>query len=125
MKKSLVFVARAVLSGLLVLVPVYLAVLVLLKGMKSVAALVRPFALLLPDWFPIPAYAVTNPIFIDTKGDGQYDAPLPPPDFCSRECQDANDCASGQVCLAGTEPKVCGFNIPDDCDFRIPWPLSH
>jgi uncharacterized membrane protein len=52
MKKSLVFVARAVLSGLLVLVPVYLAVLVLLKGMKSVAALVRPLALLLPDWFP-------------------------------------------------------------------------
>ena len=52
MKKSLVFVARAVLCGLLVLVPVYLAVLVLLKGMKSVAALVRPFALLLPDWFP-------------------------------------------------------------------------
>jgi uncharacterized membrane protein len=52
MKKSLVFVARAVLSGLLVLVPVYLAVLVLLKGMKSVAALVRPFASLLPDWFP-------------------------------------------------------------------------
>ena len=52
MKKFLVFVARAVLSGLLVLVPVYLAVLVLLKGMKSVAALVRPFALLLPDWFP-------------------------------------------------------------------------
>src|SRR5580765_3039330 len=52
MKKSLMFVARAVLSGLLVLVPVYLAVLVLLKGMKSVAGLVRPFALLLPDWFP-------------------------------------------------------------------------
>ena len=52
MKKSLVFVARAMLSGLLVLVPVYLAVLVLLKGMKSVAGLVRPFALLLPDWFP-------------------------------------------------------------------------
>jgi uncharacterized membrane protein len=52
MKKSLVFVARAVLSGLLILVPVYLAVLLLLKGMKSVAALVRPFALLLPDWFP-------------------------------------------------------------------------
>jgi uncharacterized membrane protein len=52
MKKSLVFVARAALSGLLVLVPVYLAVLLLLKGMKSVAALVRPFASLLPDWFP-------------------------------------------------------------------------
>ena len=30
----------------------YLAVLLLLKGMKSVAGLVRPLALLLPDWFP-------------------------------------------------------------------------
>src|SRR5262249_25804373 len=31
----------------------------------------------LPDWSPIPAYAVTNPIFIDTDGNGAYDAPLP------------------------------------------------
>ncbi len=52
MKKSFRFVARAVVSGLLILVPVYLAVLLLLKGMKSVAALVRPFASLLPDWIP-------------------------------------------------------------------------
>jgi uncharacterized membrane protein len=52
MKKSLVFVARSVLGGLLVLVPVYLAILVLLKGMKTVAVLVRPFTFLLPDWFP-------------------------------------------------------------------------
>ena len=46
------FVAKAVLAGLLVVVPIYLAVLVLLKGMKSVGQLVRPFARLLPDWFP-------------------------------------------------------------------------
>ncbi len=52
MKKSLVFIARALLGGLLVIVPIYLAVLVLLKGMKSVMGLVRPFALLLPEWFP-------------------------------------------------------------------------
>ena len=52
MKKALVFVAKAVLGGLLVVVPIYLAVLVLLKGMKTVAGLVRPFALLLPDWIP-------------------------------------------------------------------------
>ena len=32
--------------------PVYLAVLLLLKGMKSVATLVRPFAALVPDWIP-------------------------------------------------------------------------
>ena len=52
MKKPLAFVARAMFSGLLVLGPVYLSILVLLKGMKSVVGLVRPFALLLPEWFP-------------------------------------------------------------------------
>ena len=46
------FVGKAVLAGLLVVIPIYLAVLVLLKGMKSVGQLVRPFAGLLPDWFP-------------------------------------------------------------------------
>jgi uncharacterized membrane protein len=52
MKKALVFVAKAVLGGLLIVIPIYLAVLLLLKGMKSVVGLVRPFALLLPDWLP-------------------------------------------------------------------------
>ena len=44
MKKALVFVAKAVLGGLLIVVPIYLAVLLLLKGMKSVMGLVQPFA---------------------------------------------------------------------------------
>ena len=52
MKQALSFVTRAVLTGLLIVVPVYLAVLLLLKGMKSVAGLVRPVALLLPDSLP-------------------------------------------------------------------------
>ncbi|WP_039804340.1 DUF502 domain-containing protein [Azotobacter chroococcum] len=52
MKKALAFVAQRVIGGLLVVVPIYLAVLVLLKGMKSVGQLVRPFTQLLPDWFP-------------------------------------------------------------------------
>ena len=52
MKKALGFATRAFLAGLLVVVPIYLAVLLLLKGMKSLAALVRPFALLLPEWVP-------------------------------------------------------------------------
>jgi uncharacterized membrane protein len=37
---------------LIVVVPIYLAILVLLKGMKSVAQLVRPFTALLPAWLP-------------------------------------------------------------------------
>ena len=52
MKHALAFTTRALLSGLLIVVPIYLAVLLLLKGMKSVVGLVRPLALLLPDWIP-------------------------------------------------------------------------
>lgn len=52
MNKPLGFVTKRVIGGLLVVVPIYLAVLVLLKGMKSVGQLVRPFTQLLPDWLP-------------------------------------------------------------------------
>jgi uncharacterized membrane protein len=52
MKQSLVFVAKAILSGFLVIVPIYLAVLLLLKAMKTVGTLMRPFTRLLPEWFP-------------------------------------------------------------------------
>ena len=38
--------------GLLIVIPVYLAVLLMLKGMQSVAKLVSPFARLLPEWLP-------------------------------------------------------------------------
>jgi uncharacterized membrane protein len=37
---------------LLIIVPIYLAILLLLKGIKSLTGLVRPLALLLPNWFP-------------------------------------------------------------------------
>ena len=43
---------KALIRGLLIVVPVYLAILLLLKGMKSVANLVRPFTAILPDWIP-------------------------------------------------------------------------
>jgi uncharacterized membrane protein len=51
-KASLVFAAKAILSGFLIVVPIDLAVLLLLKAMKTVATLVRPFTLLVPEWFP-------------------------------------------------------------------------
>ena len=44
------FVTSTLVGGLLIVVPVYLAVLLLLKGMATVAGLVRPVAALLPDW---------------------------------------------------------------------------
>ena len=43
------FVANAVVGGLLVLVPVYIAVLLLGKAMKTGATAVKPLADLLPD----------------------------------------------------------------------------
>ena len=52
MKQAVSSAARAVLTGLLIVVPIYLAVLLLLKGMKSVVGLVRPVAVLLPDAIP-------------------------------------------------------------------------
>ncbi len=45
MKKAFAFVAKPVLGGLLVVIPIYLAILVLLKGMKTVGgpgAAIRP-----------------------------------------------------------------------------------
>jgi hypothetical protein len=52
MKQGLAFVTRALLTGFLIVVPIYLTVLLLLKAMKSVVGLVRPVALLLPDSLP-------------------------------------------------------------------------
>ena len=46
------FITSTVVGGLFVVVPVYLAVLLMLKGMKTVGTLVQPFAALLPDWIP-------------------------------------------------------------------------
>ena len=52
MKQLMAVLTKALFRGLLVIVPAYLAVLVLLKGMQSVANLVRPFTGLLPEWLP-------------------------------------------------------------------------
>jgi len=43
---------KALVRGMLIVVPVYLAVLLMLKGMKSVATLVKPLTHLLPEWLP-------------------------------------------------------------------------
>ena len=77
----------------------------------------------LPDWFPTPAYAVSNPIYLDTDGGG-YKAPLPYPDFCSKKCNptkfDPTQCPTKQACL---DPEgVCGVTIPMTCKHRrSPW----
>jgi uncharacterized membrane protein len=52
MKYAREFITSTIVGGLFIVVPVYLAALLLLKGMKSVASLVRPLAVLVPDWIP-------------------------------------------------------------------------
>jgi uncharacterized membrane protein len=52
MKKTLLFVAKTVLSGFLIIVPVYLTALLVMKAMAQVAKLVQPVASLVPDTVP-------------------------------------------------------------------------
>ncbi len=56
MKYARELVTSTVIGGLCIVVPVYLALVLLVKGMKSVAGLVRPIAALLPDWIPAEAF---------------------------------------------------------------------
>ena len=52
MKKTFSFLAKTILSGFLIIIPLYLAVLLLLKAMATVGKLVVPFTKLLPEWVP-------------------------------------------------------------------------
>ena len=52
MKQAMRAVWKALIRGLLIVVPVDLAILLLLKGMQTVAKLVTPLSALLPDWVP-------------------------------------------------------------------------
>jgi uncharacterized membrane protein len=52
MKRAWESVGAALVAGVLVLVPLYLAILLLLKAMKSVGKLISPLVAMLPDWIP-------------------------------------------------------------------------
>ena len=52
MKKLSEYVMGRLMSGALVVAPIYLAVLLLLKGMKSLTGVLKPVAHLLPKWLP-------------------------------------------------------------------------
>ena len=52
MKKISEFVVSRLVAGVLVVAPIYLAALLLLRAMKSLADLMKPFATLLPKWIP-------------------------------------------------------------------------
>jgi uncharacterized membrane protein len=50
--KAREYVVDAIVGGMFVVVPVYLAILLLLKGMQTFAKVVGPIAALLPAWLP-------------------------------------------------------------------------
>jgi uncharacterized membrane protein len=51
-KKLGEFVGRRLVAGVLLVTPVYLAILLLIKAAKSVAELLKPLTKLVPDWVP-------------------------------------------------------------------------
>jgi uncharacterized membrane protein len=61
-KKVFEFTLSRLIAGVLVIAPVYLAALLLLKVMKSLVAVVRPFAQLMPEW--LPAEQVLSLLFV-------------------------------------------------------------
>jgi hypothetical protein len=69
-----------------------------------------------PDWSPIIPYAITNPIYIDVDGNGEYDAPNGPPPFCSAPCESDDECPFGQSCLG--EEGVCGIAVSGGCTIQ-------
>ena len=52
MKQNRGFFLDALIKGLLIVLPIYLAILLLLKAMQSLVKLVKPFAAMLPAWLP-------------------------------------------------------------------------
>lgn len=46
------FIGTTLLAGILLVAPVYLAILLLLKAMKSLEKLVKPLTRIVPAWFP-------------------------------------------------------------------------
>jgi hypothetical protein len=85
-----------------------------------------PRPVLLPDFYPVRPYAITNALFVDTDGNGVYDAPNKRLPYCSPACdpgsgeladgsgQQCTDLQKDYVCL---EPeRRCGVPIPGVCD---------
>jgi len=56
MKAVREFVVSTLVGGIFIVVPVYLAIVLLLKGMQSAGRLVKPFAAMVPDWLPAETF---------------------------------------------------------------------
>lgn len=80
-----------------------------------------------PDFFPMIPYALTNPIFVDVDGNGYQSPKQGPPPFCPKACtlpepvngeipEQQQECPDGMVCQKGVEGTgVCGIAIDGSC----------
>ena len=85
-----------------------------------------PRPVLRPDFYPVRPYAFTNALFVDTDGNGKYDAPNKRLPFCSPACDPASNLledGSGESCTDVQKDYVCleperrcGVPIPGVCD---------
>ena len=91
-----------------------------------------PMGPVVPDYFPVFPFAITNPVFVDLDGGG-YNAPKGYPLFCEHECKpkydeegnptksDCPEAAQALVCLKDDDdPKTgqCGLDIKGECVYE-------
>lgn len=76
-------------------------------GLAGLAAAAIPPPARIPDFFPALPMAIASAIYVDTDGNGKYDAPLPMPAFCSPKC----DSKTGEILEsawdAGGKKRTC------------------
>ena len=62
MKRGIEFVVGSLIAGFLIVIPIYLAILLLLKAMKSLIGLIHPIAMLMPE--SLPAETLLSLLFV-------------------------------------------------------------
>jgi len=76
-------------------------------GLSAVASNIIAPPARIPDFFPALPMAIASAVFVDTDGNGRYDAPLPMPAFCSPKC----DAKTGEILEAawdvGGQKRTC------------------
>lgn len=119
--------------------PVYLTapfgLLQIPKLIELTSATFKPLALfvgdpvpVLPDFFPMIPYALTNPIWVDVDGDGFTPLKGTRPPFCPKACtlpakepdgtlpKLQQECPKEMVCVPGIDQTgVCAYNIDGQC----------
>jgi len=86
------------------------------SALPTVSAFFDPEPII-PDYFPVFPIGITNAIFLDVDGDGEWRPSDDPPPLCELPCDPAADdpdtvCRRGEVCLPIGQ---CGIDIRTEC----------